>query len=103
MSDFPNLEELRGATFDEVTVDWRNGIALVAFLPSATRKECRTLRATGLSNVVLSRRDGASAMVASARRADRQPDGPPGIEITLETGELLRIEAASFAVKVTAG
>ena len=42
MSNFPSLDELNGATFDEITVDWRNGIALVGFLPSATRKECRS-------------------------------------------------------------
>ena len=103
MSDFPSLEELRGATLDEITVDWRNGIALVEFLPSATRKECRTLRASGLSHVELSRRHAASSLVEEVRRADRQPEGPPSVEITTQGGDTVRVEAASFAVAVTAG
>ena len=91
------LEDLRGATFDDLTVDWRNGIALVGFLPSATRKECRMLRATGLTRASLTRTAEASALVKSARA------GASGVELTLESGETLSIEAAAFAVSVTAG
>ena len=91
------LEDLRGATFDDLTVDWRNGIALVGFLPSATRKECRMLRATGVTRVSLSRTTAASALVKTVRHADE------GLELTLESGETLSIEAAEFAVSVTAG
>lgn len=91
------LEHLRGATFDDLTFDWRNGIVLVGFLPSATRKECRMLRATGVTRMSLSRTTTPSALVKTVRHADK------GVELTLESGETLSIDAADFAVNVTAG
>jgi hypothetical protein len=89
------VDELRGATFDDLEMDWRNGIALVGFLPSATRKGCRMLRATGVTRVSFSRSDGASALVKDVRCSDSV------FELTMESGETLRIEAAEFAVSVT--
>ena len=55
------------------------------------------LRATGVTRVSFSRSDAASARVKDARCSDSV------FELTMESGETLRIEAASFAVSVTAG
>lgn len=91
------VDDLRGATFDDLTMDWRNGIALVAFLPSAARTECRMLRATGVTRVSFTRSDAASALVKDVRCSDS------AFELTMVSGETLSIEAAAFAVTVTAG
>jgi len=91
------VDDLRGATFDDLTMDWRNGIALVGFLPSATHKECRLLRATGVTRVAFTRSDTASALVKDVRCSDS------AFELTMESGETVTIEAAAFAVSITAG
>ena len=91
------VDDLRGATFDDLEMDWRNGIALVGFLPSAAHKECRMLRATGVTLVSFTRGATPSALVKDVRRTDA------AFELTVETGETLRIEAAAFAVSITAG
>jgi hypothetical protein len=91
------VDDLRGATFDDLTMDWRNGIALVAFLPSPGHKECRMLRATGVTRVSLSRSDTASALVKDVRCANS------AFDLTMESGETLHIEAAAFALSITAG
>lgn len=91
------VDDLRGATFDDLTMDWRNGIALVAFLPSPAHKECRMLRATGVTRVAFSRIDTPSAVVKDVRCAGAT------FEMTMESGETLHIEAAAFALSVTAG
>jgi hypothetical protein len=102
--EIPGLDDLRGATFDDLTVDWRNGIVLLGFLPSTTRTGCRALRATSVTRVALSRGSGASAIVKDVRCSDT--DGSTtgaSLELTMDSGEVVRVEAASFAVSVTAG
>ena len=102
--EIPGLDDLRGATFDDLTVDWRNGIVLLGFLPSATRTGCRALRATSVTRVALSRGSAASAIVKDVRCSDT--DGSTAgasLELTMDSGEIVRVEAASFAVSVTAG
>lgn len=91
------LDDLRGATFDDLTMDWRNGIALVGFLPSATHKECRMLRATGVTRLSFTRTASASALVKEVRASDST------VDLTMESGETLSLDAAAFAVSVTAG
>jgi hypothetical protein len=87
------LEDLAGTTLDDVTVDWRNGIVLITFLPSPKMRSPSALRATDFSRVEVPRAGaGASRRVKSVAQ-----DGDT-VAIAMESGETLRISAARFAV-----
>jgi len=92
------LEDLAGATLDDVTVDWRNGIVRITFLPSPKHSESFAIRAEEFARVDIPRGGrGASRIVKSAtRKADT-------VEIVMETGETLRIESKSFAIDTLGG
>lgn len=93
-------DELRGATLDRLSIDWRNGIALVSFLPARADAESHLLRATAVVRVEVAR--GASA--ARTVRAVRTFEGPPPrVEITVESGETIVIEAGAVAVDPSGG
>jgi hypothetical protein len=94
----PSLDHLVGATLDDVTVDWRNGIVRITFLPAAKDGEARAIRATDFSRVDIPRGGaGTSRRVKSARRDARL------LEITMESGESLHVEADTFAVDLLGG
>ncbi len=87
------LETLVGATLDDVTVDWRNGIVLVTFLAANAKHPASALRATEFSRVEIPRGGaGASRRVRSAEQAGDT------IAIVMDSGETLRLTAARFAV-----
>ena len=91
-----HLEDLAGATLDDVTVDWRNGIVLISFLASPKTKETSAIRASDFTRVEVPR-GGASRKVKSAKRTGDT------IEIVMESGEVLRVQSASFAVDLLGG
>ena len=94
----PTLEHFAGATLDDVTVDWRNGIVRVTFLPLPKLGEACAIRATDFSRVDVPRGGaGASRRVKGATRNGRST------EILMESGETLRIESESFAIDVLGG
>jgi hypothetical protein len=94
----PTLEHLSGATLDDVTVDWRNGIVRVTFLPSEKVGEACAIRATDFTRVEVPRGGvGASRRVKQATRTGH------ATEILMESGETLRIESESFALDVLGG
>jgi len=82
------LHTLAGATLDQVQVDWRNGIVLISFLAAPN---ARAIRAMDFRTVAVPRSAG-SARVTSAVVRDA------ALEITMDSGERLRVEAASFAL-----
>lgn len=87
------LETLAGATLDDVTVDWRNGIVLVTFLAAHAQHPASALRATDFSRLEVPRGGkGASRRVRSAEQSGDT------ISIVMETGETLRVTAGRFAV-----
>jgi hypothetical protein len=91
------LEDLAGATLDDVTVDWRNGIVRITFLPS-DKLAAAAIRATDFTRVDVPRGGpGAARRVKAARRSGAT------VEIVMETGETLRIESESFALDVLGG
>jgi hypothetical protein len=91
------LEDLAGATLDDVTVDWRNGIVLISFLPSEKHEAC-AIRASEFSRIDVPRGGpGASRLVKSARREGTTT------EIVMETGETLRLESPSIAIDLLGG
>jgi hypothetical protein len=90
------LEDLAGATLDDVTVDWRNGIVLISFLASPKNKETSAIRAIDFTRVEVPR-GGASRKVKSAKR------NGDVVEIVMESGEVLRVQSASFAVDLLGG
>jgi len=98
-----NLEDLIGATLDEITIDWRNGIALATFLASPKMKESCALRLTGLVRVDVTRTPRASRLVREVRRADVPGIAPARVEIALESGERLALEAASIELDPIGG
>ena len=85
------LADLAGATLDDVTVDWRNGIVLISFLPSPKERSPSVVRATDFSRVEVPRA-GASRRVKSVAQ-----DGDT-IAVLMESGETLRVTAARFAL-----
>jgi hypothetical protein len=98
-----NLEDLTGATLDEITIDWRNGIARVAFLASPRMMESWALRLTGLVRVDVTRTPRASRFVRDVRRADAPGIAPARVEIALESGERLALEASSIEIDPIGG
>ena len=94
----PTLDQLTGATLDDVTVDWRNGIVRITFLALPSLGEACAIRATDFSRVDIPRGGpGAARRVKSASRDGRRT------EIVMETGETLRVESESFAIDVLGG
>ena len=92
------LEDLEGATLDDVTVDWRNGIVRITFLPSPKIAAASAIRATDFTRVDVPRGGpGAARRVKSANRHGSTT------EITMETGETLRVDSTSFAIDVLGG
>ena len=92
------LEDLVGATLDDVTVDWRNGIVRITFLPSSKMTAATAIRATDFTRVEVPRGGaGAARRVRSATRTGAVT------EITMETGEVLRVESTAFALDVLGG
>ena len=92
------LEDLAGATLDDVTVDWRNGIVRITFLPSPKIPVASAIRATDFTRVDVPRGGpGAARRVKSAAREGLTT------KIVMETGETLRVDSASFAIDVLGG
>ena len=88
MSDEPHLDHLAGATLDNVTVQWRNGTAIVAFLPSAKMSEGYAIRIEGLRRLDVTRGAKASHQVTKATEVSKHH-----VELLMEGGEKLTIEA----------
>jgi hypothetical protein len=92
------LEDLTGATLDDVTVDWRNGIVRITFLAPAGKRAASAVRATEFSHVEVPRGGaGASRRVKVASQAGNT------IAIEMESGETLRVTAERFAVDQLGG
>ena len=92
------LEDLKGATLDDVTVDWRNGIVRITFLPFGKHTEARAIRANDFSRVEVPRAGvGASRLVKSAARKGTTT------EIVMESGEVLRLDSPSIAIDLLGG
>ncbi len=93
-----HLEDLTGATLDDVNVDWRNGIVRITFLPAPERHEACAIRATDFSRVEVPR--GGAGTSRRVKGATRKGDV---IEIAMESGETLRVQSRSFAVDLLGG
>ena len=98
-----NLDDLTGATLDQITIDWRNGIARATFLASSRMKESCALRLTGVVRVDVTRSAKASRHVRAVHRVDAPGVSPARVEITLESGERLAFEAASIEIDPIGG
>lgn len=93
MSHDPHLDHLAGATLDIVTVHWRNGTALVGFLPSAKMDEGYAIRAEGLRRLDISRGALAARLVKSATHVSKHH-----MEVVMDNGEKLTIEADTITL-----
>ena len=92
------LEDLKGATLDDVTVDWRNGIVRITFLQFGKHTEARAIRANDFSRVEVPRGGvGASRLVKSATRKGTTT------EIVMESGEILRLDSPAIAIDLLGG
>jgi hypothetical protein len=91
------LGDLSGATLDQLAVDWRNGIARLTFLPSPAMRESYALRATDVIRVDVARGAGASRIVREVREVTRDASHTT-VEVAMESGEVLRLEARSIAI-----
>ncbi len=94
MSHDPHLDHLAGATLDNVTVHWRNGTAMVAFLASAKMAEGYTIRAEGLRRLDVTRGAQASHRVTKATEVSKHH-----LELVMESGEKLSIEADQLTLE----
>ncbi len=100
MSRTPALSELSGAILDGMTVDWRNRSARVSFLPSTSSAECFALRATGVVLVEVPRGQSASATVREVRCTR---GASVRAEVEMDSGAVVKIEAAEIAVDLMGG
>jgi len=91
-----NLEDLTGATLDDVTVDWRNGIVLISFLASPKTKETSAIRAIDFTRVEVPRSGGSRKVKTAAKKGDV-------VEIVMESGEVLRVQSASLSFDLLGG
>jgi hypothetical protein len=98
-----SFHDLTGATLDELTVDWRNAIARLTFLPVKAGAETCAVRASGIVRVSLERTSGAARVVRSVRHLAAVGSPRATLEIAMASGETLRLEAASFAIDPTGG
>jgi hypothetical protein len=98
-----DLDDLAGATLDQITIDWRNGIVRVTFLASPRMKESCALRLTGVVRVDVTRSAKPSRHVRAVRRVDAPGARPARVEIALESGEHLAFEAASIELDPIGG
>ena len=93
MSHDPHMDHLAGATLDNITIQWRNGIALVAFLPSPKMIEGYALRAEGLRRLDVTRGATSSHVVKSAVHVTKHH-----VEVLFEGGEKITIEAEQLTL-----
>ena len=91
-----HLADLAGATLDDVTVDWRNGIVLVSFLASPKTKETSAIRAIDFTRVEIPRAAASRKVKTASRKGD-------AVEIVMESGEVLRVQSASFSFDLLGG
>jgi len=97
-------ERLRGATLDRVSVNWRDGVALVSFFPSPTSPEkmhmC-TLRAEGVTRVEVVRGASGSRVISGVVHVASKTDAPGLVDVTTEDGETVQVHAMSFHIDPT--
>ncbi len=93
MSYDPHLDHLAGAVLDNVTVHWRNGTAIMMFLPSAKMMEGYALRLEGLRRLDLTRGAKASHQVTRVNEVSKQH-----LEVVMESGEKVSIEADTITL-----
>lgn len=98
MSHDPHLDHLAGATLDNVTVHWRNGTALVAFLPSAHMIEGYAIRAEGLRRLEITRGALSSRVVKAVRDVSKHH-----MDVEMDNGEKLVIEADTITLAGNGG
>ena len=91
-----DLADLAGATLDDVTVDWRNGIVLISFLASPKNKETSAIRAIDFTRVEVPRGAASRKVKTASRKGDV-------VEILMESGEVLRVQSASFSFDLLGG
>jgi hypothetical protein len=97
-------ERLRGATLDRVSVNWRDGVALVSFFPSPTSAETMhmcTLRAEGVTRLDVARGASGSRVVRAVAHVPGKAGAHGRVEVTTEDGESVRVEAATFHIDPT--
>jgi hypothetical protein len=93
MSHDPHLDHLAGATLDNVTVHWRNGIALVSFLPSGEMMEGYAIRAEGLRRLEIARGATNARVVKGASHVTKHH-----LEVLMDNGEKLIVEADTITL-----
>ena len=92
------FHELQGATLDTVDVDWRNGIALVTFLPPPGVRGSYIVRVTAFARIDITRKPEASRLVREVHRVHGEPGAKVTMEITMESGEKHHLEAKQIAL-----
>jgi hypothetical protein len=97
-------DRLRGATLDRVSVNWRDGVALVSFFPSPQSPEkmhmC-TLRAEGVTRLEVVMGPTGSRVVREVVQVAGKGGAPGRVDVTTEDGETVRLDGASFHIDPT--
>ena len=92
-------QDLQAAILDHVTVDWRNGTARVTFLASGAAHGPHAVRVGELLGLHLERGAAASRIVREASYSASKEVSV--LSVTMESGEVMRIEAGSIALDGT--
>jgi hypothetical protein len=102
--DLPKeLTELRAATLDQLSLDWRNAIVRVSFIKSPTQLEAYSLRVHGVRKVTVARGERASGTVREARAEAGEGGAGVSLHLTMESGETIVILGADFGVDAVGG
>jgi hypothetical protein len=102
--DLPReLPELRAATLDQVSFDWRNAIVRVSFLKHPTQLESHSLRVNDVRKVAISRGQGASRIVREVRAEVGEGGAAVSLRLAMESGETILIDGGGFGVDAVGG
>jgi hypothetical protein len=97
------LPELRAATLDQMSVDWRNAIVRVSFLKPPTQLESYSLRVHDVRRVTVTRGAEASRIVREVRVEAGDEGAPVSLCLAMESGETIRIDGGRFGVDAVGG
>jgi hypothetical protein len=96
----PDMKHLAGAILDRVSVNWRNSIAHITFLRPPAMRESHALRVTGLAHLEIAEKGETPRLVREVRLSE---GGLVRVEIVMEGGESLRLEAREIALDPIGG
>jgi hypothetical protein len=101
----PSWEQLHDATLVALRAEWGDGLAVVCLVLGAPWEGPWQIEASEVRRIVCPREQpwGPSVSVNEVRLSDRSAEGCQTLEVEMQSGDILRIEARSFQIGRGAG